>query len=300
MEHMHPRSTLALMSALFCAQATLTANTSYDLNFGAYTNESLNYTGNDYVSGLWTEVTGGGNDSTQNIDCMVDMITTAHTCGNPGPSSAVDVPISGTPAGAAATGASSYLEVDGDPMWGAAVYTDLDAANSDALMVGDEYTLSFYQASNEEGGNPATPYNDSWQVYMTSGTGAGTYICPITVCTSGAYTNSNLAFTSLPMANSGETTTAWQLQTYTFIATSANEVLEFVTQAVVQNGTEHTAGNFDPPFLDLASVNLTETPEPGTWLLTVLGAGIVFAATKLRRRPSAGRASAAFKRVQEG
>jgi hypothetical protein len=285
---------------MFYGQANLTASTSYDLNFGAYTEESLNYTGNNYISGLWTEITGGGNASTQNIDCMVDMVTTTHTCGDPGPSSAVNVPISGAPSGAAATGASSYLEVDGDPMWGSAVYTDLDSANSDALVVGDEYTLSFYQASNEEGGSPATPYNDSWQVYMTSGTGAGTYICPLAVCTSGAYTNSNLAFTSQTMANSGETTTQWQLQTYTFIATSANEILEFVTQAVVQNGPEHTAGSFDPPFLDLASVTIAETPEPGTWGLTVLGAGIVLAATRLRRRPSAARAYAAFKRVQEG
>jgi hypothetical protein len=156
MEHMHLRSSLVLVSALFCAPATLTASASCNLNY-----------------------TGGGNSSTQN------------------PSS-----------------------------------------------------------------------------------GPGTYICP----DAGTYTD----ITSQPMANPGETTTAWQLQTYTL----------FVTQSVVQNGTENTAEGFDPPLPDLASVTLAQIPAPLTWVLAILGAGIVCTATMLRRR--GGKNSAAFKRVKQG
>jgi hypothetical protein len=97
------------------------------------------------------------------------------------------------------------------------------------------------------------------------------------VRTSGVCTNSNLTLTSTMMANTGETTT--------------------------QSGAEHTARGFDSPVLDLSSAPLTQqvtAPDHGTWALTIVGAAIALGATKLRRRPAAGRSNAALRRVLEG
>jgi hypothetical protein len=299
MEHMRYRSSFVAFVILFCAQAAVWANTTYNLTFGAYSNESLQYTGNNYISGDWTEINGGTYGSGEQIVCMVANTTTTNTCGNPGPGSAQHIPIYTPPSNYAlwgGTSTSTYLEVDGDPAYGAPVYTDLDAANSDALVVGDSYTLSFYQASNEEGGSHAA-YNDYWQVYMSAGTGAGTYICPASVCGT-AVGSGTLAFTSPVMQNPGTgASTPWVLVTYTFTATSANEILEFVTDAIIASGPEPSPTNFNPPFLDLAAITLTHNaPEPGTWLLTLIGAGLVLAGSRIRRRSS----SAAMKRVQQG
>lgn len=296
---MHLRSTLVAVLTMLCTQATLSANTTYNLSFGTYSNESLQYTGNNYISGDWTEINGGTYGSGQQIVCMVANNTTTNTCGNAGPGSAQHIPIYTPPSNYAiwgGTSTSTYLEVDGDPAYGAPIYTDLDAANSDALVVGDSYTLSFYEASNEESGSHAA-YNDYWQVYMSAGTGAGTYICPASVCGT-AVGSGTLAFTSTEMQNPGTgASTPWVQVTYTFTATSANEILEFVTEAINPAG-EATPTNFNPPFLDLAAITLTQNaiPEPGTWALTILGIGGACIAGRLRRRSSS---AAALKRLQQ-
>lgn len=297
---MHLRSTFVAVLTMFCAPSIVRANTTYNLTFGTYSNESLQYTGNNYVSGYWTEINGGTYGSGQQIVCMVANTTTTNTCGNAGPGSAKHIPIYTPPSNYAiwgGTSSSTYLEVDGDPAYGAPVYTDLDAANADALVVGDSYTLSFYQASNEEGGSKAA-YNDYWQVYLSAGTGAGTYICPASVCGT-PVGSGTLAFTSPVMKNPGTgVSTPWVLVTYTFTATSTNEKLEFVADAVNPAG-EATPTNFNPPFLDLAAITLTHnnsTPEPSTWALTILGIGGACTASRLRRRRSC---SAAMKRLQQ-
>jgi hypothetical protein len=165
--------------------------------------------------------------------------------------------------------------IDGDNSYGAPISTQL------TLVVGDYYTVSFYQASSEEDPNNKA-YNDTWQVYLIPGT-AGEYICPASVCgTAVDPGNISPVFTSDVMDNTGDMSTPWMLESFTFQATQTNEVLEFVTDAVAQ-----TAGAFMPPLLALAAVTTTETtPEPGTWPLTLFGAGIVYLAIRRRRRSS--------------
>jgi hypothetical protein len=298
-DDMQLRPTHVALITLFCAQATVSANTSYNLTFGSYSNQSLQYTGNNYVSGDWTEMNGGTYGSGQQIVCMVSNATTTNTCGNPGPGSSQHIPIYTPPSNYAiwgGTSTSTYFEVDGDPAYGAPIYTDLDAANGDALVVGDSYTLSFYQASNEETNSTPTAYNDYWQVYMSAGTGAGTYICPVCSPTVGSGT---LVFTSPGMQNPGGASTPWIQVTFTFTATSTNEILEFVPDAVIASGPEPSPTGFNPPFLDLAAITLTQNaiPEPGTWALTILGIGGACIASRLRGRRSS--STAAMNRLRQ-
>jgi hypothetical protein len=302
------RSTFVALLTLLCAQATVRANTTYNLVFGNYVNESLQYAGNLDVSGDWTEIPGGSSGGTEQIACMVSnsgiVAGTASanngtpTCGNPGPGAANNISIYTPPSnyalwGGASSGANStYFEDDGDPDYGAPIYFNASAD----LIAGDSYTLSFYEASNEEADNNGS-YNDYWQVYLLS---TDTYICPTSVCTAGTYADGTANFqTPTAMVNTGEKSTPWQLETYTFTAT-AKTVIEFVTDAVVASGTEPTPGNFNPPIFDLADIVLTQNstaPEPSTWALTILGVGAACIASRLRRRSSP---AAPMKRIQQG
>jgi hypothetical protein len=304
MEHMHLGSTLLAALTLLCAQATVSANTTFNLTFGSYVNESLQFAGNNSVSGDWTEIPGGSNSTTEQIACMVSNTITpgttsanngTSTCGSPsGPGAAGHISIYASPTNYSiwgGTSTSTYFEDDGDPAYGAPIYMNASAD----LIAGDSYTLSFYQASNEEATNNAS-YNDHWQVYLLP---TDTYICPISVCTSGAFANGTAAFASAAMANTGAESTPWVQQSFTFTAT-ANTVIEFVTDAVVASGQEPTPTNFNPPIFDLADITLTQnasTPEPSTWALTILGVGAACVASRLRRRSST---SAAMKRVLQG
>jgi len=55
-------------------------------------------------------------------------------------------------------------------------------------------------------------------------------------------------------------------------------------------------GTVEPPFLTLTGVTSDlVAPEPATWVLTLLGAGLVVAGSRLRRRPST-----AYQRVKRG
>lgn len=303
------RLALVIPLALFCAQATLSATNSYSFPFGTANVTSSSGTpansggntfdsgGGDptYTAGAWTEDYYGTNTTTgEQIVCVVGLgLTTAqeaNTCGNPGPGTAQHIGITegGEPGNSSSlpAGTTNYLEIDGDPAYGAPVSTDLTG-----LTVGNVYQLSFYQASNEEDGSDK-PYNDSWEVYLLPGAAGGAYLCPQSFCT-GLTTQStdsgDLDYTSPVMANNppvpgNAVSTPWELETYNFVAANTSEVLEFVTNAVAV-----TNGGFAPPFLDLAGVTLTNegaVPEPSTLTLSILGAGLVFAGSRLRRRSS--------------
>ncbi len=278
---MNVRFNVVVLAAL-CAQTTLTATTSY--NLGTPTNASL--ASSAYVSGAWTEVySGTSRTTTEQIDCAVALANISNVCGNPGPGSSAHISIPAAPGntGILPGGTAKYLMVDGDPAWGAPVWT-----NMTGLTVGDSYQVSFYQASSEENGNNKA-YNDHWQAFVIPGASTGVYICP--VCSTPVDpVPADLAFTSATMANTGAVSTPWQLQTFTFKATNTSEVLEFVTDAIATS-----AGAFMPPLLALAGVSTTVTPEPGTWAMVVLGAGLLFAGRKMRRRSSAD-----YKRVING
>jgi hypothetical protein len=280
-DYMNLRATLVVLLCAFGAQATLTASTSY--SFGTNTNVTFDSgtVNPTYTAGVWTEDFNGTNTTTtEQIVCVVGMTVAneTNTCGNPGPGNAAHIGITtgGQPGSSALpTGTTNYAEIDGDPSYGAPVST-----NMTGLTIGATYQVSFYQASNEEDGN-FKAYNDNWNVYILPGAAAGAYICP--VCATPVNPDpTDLVFTSSVMANAGSVTTPWQLQTFQFTATSATEILEFVTNAVAV-----TAGAFEPPLFDLAAVTTAQVaPEPGTWVLMLLGGGLVLAGTRLRKRPS--------------
>jgi hypothetical protein len=270
---MNIRSSLVLLLTLVCAQATLTATTTYSFGTGTQTS----FATNSYTAGVWTEnFSGTVGATTQQIVCVVGFTVAdeQNTCGNPGPGNSAHISVDttgGQPANAPG-GISNYIEIDGDPQYGAPISTEMTG-----LIVGATYKVSFYQASNEEDGSNKA-YTDSWQVYAIPGT-AGVYICP--VC--GTPVNpdpSDLFFTSAAMNNPGASSTAWVLESHNFTATATTEVLEFVADAVAV-----VPGNFAPPLLDLAGVSLSQTtPESGTWELAVVGLSLIFAAGRLRRK----------------
>ena len=257
------RCALLLTLPLLFAETPVFASTSY--SFGTSTDISLASETTAYVGGSWTEVLI--NTTNQNIDCVLNLADTTHICGNPGPSGAANVGIPFAPGNTAGlpTGTTSYLVVDGDNTWGAPVWTTLSG-----LTVNSFYTVSFYQSSNEENGNDQT-YNDSWNVYLLPGASTGTYTPP----------GGDLAYSSPIMANPGANSTPWEAESFTFKATNATEVMEFVTNAV----STPTAGVLAPPFLDLAAVTMNSAaPEPGTWTLTLIGFGAIACGVVLRRR----------------
>jgi hypothetical protein len=287
---MNFRFALAVTLVLF-AQATLTASTTY--GFGtiggnnpgegiSLASESTPYqTAPTADPPFWTEAYFGTlADTTQQITCVVAVTNTTFICGDTGPGTANTIDIPAAPnSSSLPAGTSDYLMVDGDPDYGAPVWTEMTS-----LVVNESYTVSFYQASSEESGNDKA-YTDNWEAYVIPGTGPGPYICPQSYCagiSEQTTTDSgDLAYNSPGMVNSGAVSTAWELESFTFVATTTNEVLEFVTNAVGTSG-------FEPPFLGLADVTLTaSTPEPGTWVMTILGVGLVFGAGRLRRRFSA-------------
>jgi hypothetical protein len=177
--------------------------------------------------------------------------------------------------------------IDGDPQWGAPVSVDLTG-----LTDNDTYTVSFYQAATEETSNPEIAYDDNWEAYLlpTSDT-SGVYICPQAYCTDNSGTKiaapaGSSLYQSPEMDDTAGGSTAWELESFTFVATATSQVLEFVTNVESSTGTVLGAGTtFQPPMLGLADVTLTSVaPEPGTWALTILGVGFVFAGSRLRRR----------------
>jgi hypothetical protein len=295
---MNLRATLVVLLSLCCAQATLTATTSYsfgtvqpfDLYNGTATSEA----------GVWNEAIQTGTTS-QSIVCVNAITNISNVCGNPGPDDSVSISIPVAPGNQGivppnpVNGATTnYLIADGADTYGAPVYTDMTG-----LTPGDNYILTFDQASSEEDKN-AKEYDDNWLVYAIPYTtsGVGPYICPATVCATAVDPDpGDLIYTSPIMDNVPISTTPadpnstdWEAETVTFQATSANEILEFVTQAIAVGG-----GAFMPPLLALAGVTTDQTtPEPGTWMLTIVGAGLVFAGSRLRRRTST-----AFRRVKD-
>lgn len=279
--HMRVPSALAVLLAVG-AQGTVRASTSY--SFGSSSNLSLASESTPYVAGSWTEAFFGTISTTnEQIDCIVALTTTTNTCGNPGPGTSqhISLPAASGNRKILPAGTTNYLEVDGDPTYGAPVWTTMQN-----LLVGQNYTISFYQASNEENGNNKA-YNDSWEVYVIPGSGTGPYLCPQSFCagitTQTSVDSGDLAFTSAAMNNTGAKATPWELQSFTFKATNTTELLEFVTNAVAT-----TSGTFQPPILDLADVTLS-APEPGTSALALLGVGILVAVRKRSRRRSARR-----------
>jgi len=282
MDYMNLRLAPAVLLTLCWGQAAF-ANTSY--SFGT-TDPFDMYNGTTTSpAGVWNETIAPGATS-QSIVCINALANTSKVCGNPGPDDSVSISIPAEPGNSTIlpAGTTNYLIIDGDDTYGAPVSTDMTG-----LIVGATYQVTFYQATSEETGNDQAD-NDSWQVYVLPGLTSGVYICP-TCATPVNPDPADLAFTTPAVQNTGGESTPWQQENFTFTATNVTELLEFVTDAVAAAG-----GAVEPPFLALAGVSSAQvTPEPGTWVLTILGAGLVFAGSKLRRR----RPSQEYKRVTE-
>jgi hypothetical protein len=276
-EYMNLRVIFVVLLCLICAQATLTASTSY--SFGTPPSP-ISLGKESYLAGVWTEdFTGGNPGTTQQIDCVVGLTIIAQICGAPGPGTSVNIniPIAPGNQGILPAGTTNYLVVDGDDRYGAPVSTPMTG-----LTVGATYQVTFYQASSEETGNNQAD-NDNWDVYVIPGTTGAEYICP--TCATPVDPGGILpTFTSAVINNpGGPTSTNWEEQQFTFKATQTNEILEFVTYAV----TAVAGGTVEPPFFALTGVATDlVAPEPGTWVLTLLGAGLVFAGSRLRKRRS--------------
>lgn len=125
------------------------------------------------------------------------------------------------------------------------------------LSVGQSYNLSFYQAAGQEYlATGAT--TDQWEVSLGSDT---QYSTLMSVASGGKY--------------------LWNLQTMSFTASSASELLSFIALG--------TGG--DPPQIFLDGVDMEATvPEPSAGLL-LAGGGAVMAIGRLGRRLRAYRAS---------
>jgi hypothetical protein len=279
--YMNFRFTFVAVLALSCAQATMTATTSY--SFGTVQPFDLYNGTTTSAAGVWKETIAPG-VTTQSIVCVNAIGNTSNVCGNPGPDASVSISLPSAPQNQAIlpAGTTNYLIVDGDDTYGAPVSTDMTG-----LTVGSTYVVTFFEASSEETPNSQAD-TDKWQVYVIPGATTGTYICP-TCSTPVNPLPADLAYTSTPMLNPAGGTTNWQLQSFSFTATNVTELLEFVTDAVVTTGTAAV----NPPLLGLTGVSMSQaTPEPGTWVLTLLGAGLLFAGAKFRRR-----SSSAYQRV---
>lgn len=147
------------------------------------------------------------------------------------------------------------------PDGGNFVYSDSDYHTSpiqqtvNGLTVGDTYTLSFYDALDQDTEPNITvpgPTSAYWQV--TFGTQTQT--------TSTMYADGSLG-----------TFTNWSLQNMSFKATSVSQVLSFFA-----------VGVGDPPLAMLDGVSLEDTTAPEPAAITLVAAGLALSAWKIRRR----------------
>ncbi len=125
------------------------------------------------------------------------------------------------------------------------------------LLVGSVYTLTFYQASGQQlfpGGAGALTTQSQWQVEFGSDTVMSTM-----------------------MTTPPQTITPWQLQTFTFTATSSTQVLRFLAVG-------GPAGAPPVSFIDGISLD-GKVPEPAT--LGLLGVGLMALGIARRRNRKA-------------
>jgi hypothetical protein len=141
-------------------------------------------------------------------------------------------------------GGGNYIGDDGDPTYQAPFFQTITG-----LTPGDFYQLTFFQASDQQGGF-SSPTIDQWEVSL------------------GAQTQLSAAIT-----NSG-TFVGWQPQSMVFTATSPSEVLNFLSIG--------PAGV--PPVVLLANVALDPVPEPSALIpLAGLVGLLVYRVRKMRR-----------------
>lgn len=141
-----------------------------------------------------------------------------------------------------------FVEADG-----LAAYSSAITQNITGLIVGQVYTLTFYQAAGQQQGFKG-PTTERWKVVF------------------GTDTQLSSQF-SLPEAGVGP----WQAQTMTFTAHATQQVLSFLALGTPDG---------QPPISFLDGVSLQgAVPEPATWALLMIGFGMVGVAVR-RRKPA--------------
>jgi hypothetical protein len=139
-------------------------------------------------------------------------------------------------------GGGNYIGDDGDPFYRAPLFQTITG-----LTPGGQYLLTFYQASDQQGGF-SSPTTDYWQVSLGSST-----------------------LNSAAIVQSGGTFSGWIPQSLTFTATSSSELLNFLS--IGPGGV--------PPVVLLANVSLSQVPEPS--VLIPLAGLVGLLAYRLRR-----------------
>lgn len=145
----------------------------------------------------------------------------------------------------------NFIQMDGDSRYGKALSQQIDN-----LMVGHQYTLSFYQAAGQQTGFDG-PTTEKWQVSF------------------GGDTQDSFKY-SLASHGVGD----WMSQSMTFTAKSGSEILSFLAVGT-PNGV--------PPTVFLAGVDMEDTtpsssvPEPSSVVTLLIGVAGV-AGSALRRR----------------
>jgi hypothetical protein len=159
-------------------------------------------------------------------------------------------------------GDGSNNGLSNSPDDGAFIAADPDYQNSaitqtvNGLISGQTYKLEFYFAGAQQFGYDGAT-TEGWRVSLGGGAAQNT----------------------ATLTNASDGFTGWNKATMFFSATGASETLSFLATG----GPAATL----PPFALLDGVTMSETPEPATWALMIMGFGGIGAMVRNRRRQAA-------------